>query len=75
MRSAVIDPVDFSLRLAVLVADFGGPGKAAVACGMPETTLGAYLYQQNLPGTRALAKLARGLDVSLDYLVFGEGRP
>lgn len=47
--------------------------QAAARCDMPVTTLELYLYRRSLPGANALAKLARGLGVSVDWLLFGDG--
>jgi len=42
--------------------------------GIPKRTLKKYMLREgaNLPGLEALVSLSQGLDVSLDWLVFGE---
>ena len=47
--------------------------EAAAACQMPMPTLEAYLYRQHLPTASALFKIAVGLGVSSDWLLFGDG--
>ncbi|WP_353428728.1 helix-turn-helix domain-containing protein [Paracoccus denitrificans] len=47
--------------------------EAAAVCMMPMPTLEAYLYRQHLPTASALFKIAVGLSVSTDWLLFGDG--
>lgn len=48
--------------------------QAARRCDMPISSLECWIYKRHLPGTQALANLAAGLEVSLDWLVLGVGR-
>ncbi len=46
------------------------------ATGIPKHTLESYMLKENAaqPGLDALKHLSGGLGVSLDWLIFGEGR-
>lgn len=59
------------IRLMMEVNDMSQT-TAAKACEMPVPTLEGYLRGLNMPGGEAIAKLARGLGVSADWLLAGE---
>ncbi len=69
------DPTGFADRLRRAIERRGTIAAAARACDMPKPTLEGYLYRVNLPTARALAQLALGLQVSVDWLLFGEPMP
>lgn len=58
---------DARIRSGLTIAE------AATACQIPMPTLEAYLYRQHLPTASALFKIAVGLGVSSDWLLFGDG--
>ena len=66
------DAPAFRRRLATVARTSGlkNPTLADV-CSMPVSTLEMYLYTETLPGARALFNLAQGLNVSVDWLLFG----
>lgn len=67
------DALRFRRRL-VSITKATGKSRAALAemCAMPLPTFESYLYTDTLPGARALFNLAQGLNVSADWLLFGE---
>lgn len=66
------DTVAFAHRLqnAITMRHLTMP-RAAQACGMPQPSLECYVCGQSLPGAKALFQIAQGLDVSVDWLLFG----
>lgn len=74
MTSTALDTVAFARRLSdARIASGRTIQDTAAVCGIPLPTLEAYLYRQHLPSASVLFKLARGLGVSADWLLFGEG--
>ena len=65
---------EFSLRLQCAAADLGTLAQVAAACGLPKPTLESYLYQGAAPRAGQIALLCKGLGVSADWLLFGEGQ-
>lgn len=61
-------------RIRSLTEIKGGPSVAAEACGLKLATLETYLKGESLPGSVALAQLARGFGVTADFILFGPGR-
>jgi len=65
----------FSTRLRALVAAKEETYEVLAArCAMPKASFESYLYHQNLPSARQLAKLSYGLNVSADWLLFGDAQ-
>lgn len=74
MADRVFDAEEFSLRLQCAIVDLGSHSQVAMACGLPKPTLESYLYQRTSPGAPQIALLCKGLNVSADWLLFGEGQ-
>lgn len=73
----VVHPIDAQavfLRIRSLVEMHGGQAAVAQIAGLPLPTMETYMRGKNLPGTMALAQLSRALQVSADFLLFGEVR-
>lgn len=68
-----VDPAAVALRIRSVVELRGTLGEAARLSGIPKPTLEGYVQGKNLPGSFALACLCRGLNVSADWILFGEG--
>lgn len=72
MTGTVLDPKAFARRLSdARIASGRTIQGTAEACDIPLPTLEAYLYRQHLPNASVLFKLAVGLGVSADWLLFG----
>lgn len=70
-------PFDFSERLNEALGRFWGKcnEEFAKACVISETTMRGYLSGYALPGLNEIARMARVLKVSADYLVGLEDAP
>ncbi|MGV8987620.1 MAG: helix-turn-helix domain-containing protein [Cypionkella sp.] len=69
-----VDPAAIVLRLKSAVEMNGGPTAVAKAAGINTSTLDSYVRGTSLPGALAITCLCRALDVSADWLLFGEVR-
>ncbi len=69
-----VDPAAIALRLRSLFDLHGGPTEVARKCGINASTADSYFRGTSLPGALALTCLCIGLDVSSDWLLFGEVR-
>ena len=67
-----IDPCAVTARLQQLSDLNGGPAAVARKCAIHVPTLECWLSGRTLPGCRSLATLSKGLNVSIDWIVFGE---
>lgn len=70
-----VDPAQIVLRLKSAVELHGGVTKVARASGMNASTLDTYVRGATLPGALAITCLCRALEISADWLLFGELRP
>ena len=66
------DPAAVCLRIRSLVEFNGTVVEVANTCGIKVPTLETVIYGKGLPGAMTLACLSRGLQVSVDWLLFGE---
>ena len=69
------DPQAVILRIRSAVERQGTVPDVAAACGLKEPTLASILRGQSLPNSTTLVCLCTGLEVSADWLLFGEVRP
>ena len=69
-----IDPQAVYLRIRSLIEMHGGVSTVSETAGMPKPTLETYMQGKNLPGAMALAQLSRAMNISVDFLLFGEVR-
>ena len=69
------DPAAVILRIKTAVERVGTVPEAADACDLRRPTLEGILRGSSLPNSTTLAALCHGLDVSADWLLFGELRP
>jgi len=69
------DPAAVTLRIKVAVERVGTVPDAAAACDVKQATLEGLMRASSLPNCTTLAALCHGLDVSADWLLFGELRP
>lgn len=68
------DPQAIFLRIRSAVELHGGPTVIAALANMPKPTLDTYMAGKNLPGTLALAQLSHAMNISVDWILFGEAR-
>ncbi len=64
----------FKKRLLELVEIAGNKNALAVQCGIRLSSMQSFLRRGN-PPRRSLLKIARGMDVSLLWLICGIGEP
>lgn len=69
------DPAAVILRIKVAVERVGTVPEAARACDLKQPTLEGILRGSSLPNSTTLVALCTGLEVSADWLLFGEVRP
>lgn len=69
------DPAAVILRIKVAAERVGSVPEAAKACDLKQPTLEGILRGNSLPNSTTLVALCHGLDVSADWLLFGEVRP
>lgn len=72
MKKLPCNPEGVALRLRELITLHGGPNVVAPLVGIPAKSLSHYMLGENLPGVLSLACICGGLDVSADWLLFGE---
>lgn len=73
IRNPPIDPAAVCLRIKTLIAFKEiTVAEAAAQCGLKVPTLEGILRGSNMPNSMTLACLSRGLEVSADWLLFGE---
>lgn len=66
------DSIGFRRRLVSIVRASGLTNTVlADQCNIKLPTLEMYLYSDAMPGARSLFNIAQGLDVSVDWLLFG----
>lgn len=69
-----IDRIAITLRIQHLIKVAGGQAAFARQCELPESTIEYWLQSSGLPGSVALAKIARGCKVSAHWILFGKDR-
>ena len=67
-----VDPNAIALRIKALVDLCGTVPHTAKTCGLAQPTLEAVIAGKTLPSAMTIACLCKGLDVSADWLLFGE---
>jgi transcriptional regulator with XRE-family HTH domain len=68
------DPQAVVLRIRTVVEMHGSIPQVVASCGLKQPTLEHILSGKSLPNAASLACLCRGLDVSADWILFGEVR-
>ena len=66
------NPEGVTLRLREIITLHGGPAVVSPLVAIPAKSLSHYMLGQNLPGALSLACICRGLNISADWLLFGE---
>jgi DNA-binding phage protein len=69
-----VDPAAIVLRLKSAVDLHGGVTAVAKSAGINASTLDSYVRGSSLPGALAITCLCHALDVSADWLLFGQVR-
>lgn len=67
-----LDRPGLRARIQHLARQHGGTKPCAERCEIPVPSLETWLSGASPPGSVALAKLARGCDVSVHWIIFGE---
>jgi len=74
-RSYVSTPATLSSRLKMVLTELHISQKeAAIRCGLPEQTI-SNILTKNMDETKTAGRIAMGLGISLEWLVYGTGRP
>ena len=72
MKKLPCNPEGVALRLREMIIAKGGPAAVAAESGLPVKSVNHYAQGENLPGALSIACLCRALNVSADWLLFGE---
>lgn len=67
-----ISKSEVAMRIKQLVEGAGGPKRASELTGLPVGTINNAIRGVNLPGSETLAQISKGLQRSLDWIMFGK---
>jgi hypothetical protein len=70
-----VDPAAIVLRLRSIIDLAGGVTVVSRQSGLNGNTLDGYYRGASLPGALAIGCLCRALEISADWLLFGEVQP